>query len=413
MLGGVKPQWRRVLGVIAMLGGVAGCPDDAGSDGGGSSGDASSGAASTSAPGTSGSSGAVDSSTTESTPPSRWIVTADFTAGTLTLVDYDALVAGARDAESLIVGTIDISMYAPGSMEVEIAPDGHTALVSVTPGFFDGLVGQTLGFSDLALDGAGLVVDLDTREVVTELATPHVPLGFAFTPDGTRAFSCNFGYTGAKGSTMSVIDMSTFEIIEDVEVGEGPEQVAINEAGTLGILNVDSSGAIRVFEVADPSGTLSGAVMTADDPSGVGWVGGTDFAVVANSIGPSDWAVIDVSDPAMPSVFFEGAPPGGFPYGVTAIPGTSELLISIANDNTTYLRVDGATSPPSVVWTSIAMGVRTFPMGVAVDVDSGLALSGAVGADALFVIPLDGSTIEPIDWTTPGPAYVAIGPTRG
>ncbi|HWB78903.1 MAG TPA: hypothetical protein VG755_28270, partial [Nannocystaceae bacterium] len=309
----MKPQWRSVLGVIAMLGGVAGCPDDAGSDGGGSSGDASSGGGSTTL-GTSGSSGAVDSSTTESAPPSRWIVTADFTAGTLTLVDYDALVAGARDSASLIVGTIDISMYAPGSMEVEIAPDGHTALVSVTPGFFDGLVGSTLGFTDLALDGAGLVVDLDTREVVTELATPHVPLGFAFTPDGTRAFSCNFGYTGAKGSTMSVIDMSTFEIIEDVEVGEGPEQVAINEAGTLGILNVDSMGAIRVFEVADPSGTLSPGVMTAEDPSGVGWVGGTDFAVVANSIGDSTWAVVDVSDPAAPSVFFESDPPGGFPY---------------------------------------------------------------------------------------------------
>ncbi|HWB80056.1 MAG TPA: hypothetical protein VG755_34060, partial [Nannocystaceae bacterium] len=102
----------------------------------------------------------------------------------------------------------------------------------------------------------------------------------------------------------------------------------------------------------------------------------------------------------------------GFPYGVTAIPGTSELLISIANDNTTYLRVDGATSPPSVVWTSSATGVRTFPMGVAVDVDSGLALSGAVGADALLVIPMDGSAIEPVAWTTPGPAYVAIGPAR-
>jgi hypothetical protein len=211
---------------------------------------------------------------------------------------------------------------------------------------------------------------------------------------------------------MSIIDMSTFDVIEDVEVGEGPEQVAINEDGTLGILNVDSSGSIRVFEVADPAGTLSAPVMTADDPSGVGWVGGTDFAVVANSIGASDWAVIDVSDPAAPMVFFESEPPGGFPYGITAIPGTSELLVSIANDNTTYLRIDGATSPPSVVWTSMAMGVRTFPMGIAQDTGSGLALSGAVGANALLVVPMDGSAIESIPWAEPGPAYVAIGPPR-
>ena len=131
---------------------IAGCPDDGGPAAGSTSGEAST-AASTSAPG---SSGQADSSTTESAPPSRWIVTADFTAGTLTLVDYDALAAGERDPAALIVGTIDVSAYAPGAMEVEIAPDGHTAFVSITPGFFDTIVGQTLGFSDLALDGTGL-----------------------------------------------------------------------------------------------------------------------------------------------------------------------------------------------------------------------------------------------------------------
>ncbi|MBC8070914.1 MAG: hypothetical protein IAG13_21480, partial [Deltaproteobacteria bacterium] len=240
-----------VAGGLTALGGAAGCSgDDTGEAG--ASPTSSSGAAAASSD--SSGSGGLDSSTGELPPPTRWIVTADFLAGTLTLVDYDALAAGERDPAVLVRGTIDLSAYAgPGAMEVEIAPDGHTALVSITPAFFDTIVGQTLGFTDLELDGVGLVVDLDTGEVVTELATAHVPLGFAFTPDGTRAFSCNFGHAAAPGSTLSVIDMATFEVLEDNEVGGGPEQIAIDASGTLGIFNVDALDGVRVFEVADPS----------------------------------------------------------------------------------------------------------------------------------------------------------------
>lgn len=363
---------------------------------------------------TTSSTGADTTSTTgDIAPPSRWIVTADFLAQTLSLVDYDALVAGERDAANLVVDTIDLSMYPPGALEVEIAPDGHTALVSISPGFFDTIVGQTLGFGDLVLDGTLLVVDLDTREIVAELATAHVPMGFAFLPDGSQAFSANYGHSDAPGSTMSVIDMATLEVLEDVEVGTGPEQIAIDEAGALGILNVVSSRSVRVFETSDPAGTLSDPLAVSDDPSGVAFVSGMPLAVVGNSISPSSWAVIDVSDPAAPTIRDEGAPPGGFPYGVTAIPGTSDVLMTVANDATTYLRITTGANPSEVVWTLSAAGMRSFPLGVAVDVESGLALSGAPGADALLVLALDGSSLESIPWAAPGPAYVAIGASRG
>lgn len=356
----------------------------------------------------------TSSSTTEDAPPpSRWIVTADFLAQTLSLVDYDALVAGERDAEILVVDTIDLSMYPPGALEIEIAPDGHTALVSISPGFYDSIVGQTLGFGELVLDGTLLVVDLDTREIVAELAPAHVPMGFAFLPDGSRAFSANFGHTDVPGSTMSIIDMATLEVIEDIEVGPNPEQIAIDEAGALGILNVDGTDSVRVFETADPAGTLSDPLEVADDPSGVAFVSGMPLAVVANSLSPSSWAVVDVSDPAAPVIRDEGAPPGGFPYGVTAIPGTSDVLMTVANDATTYMRIAAGPDPSEVVWQLVADGQRSFPLGIAVDVASGLALSGATGADALIVLQLDGSSIESIPWVAPGPAYVAIGAARG
>ncbi len=404
---------RRSLHSAWILLGVAlGCGDDGGE---GSAADTSTAttAGSTGTATSSGTTALADDSTTASAPPSRWIVTADFTAQTLTLVDYDALAAGARDPAEIVVGTIDLSAWAPGALEIEIAPDGHTALVSVSPGFYDTLVGQTLGLGELALDGALLVVDLDTREVVTELATAHVPMGFAFLPDGTRAYSANFGHADAPGSTVSVIDMDALTVLEDIEVGPNPEQIAIDETGTLGIFNVDGTDSVRVFETADPAGTLSAPLVVADDPSGVAFVPGQPLAVVANSLQPSSWAVIDVSDPATPVLREEGPPPGGFPYGVTAIPGTAEVLLTVANDATAFLRIDASTVPATVVWTLQAEGLRSFPLGVAVDVDSGLALSGAPGADALLVLALDGSSISSIPWVTPGPSYVAIGAPRG
>lgn len=351
-------------------------------------------------------------STSTGAGPRRWVVTADFLAGTLSLLDYDALVAGVRDRDALLVDTIDLSAYAPGPIEVEIAPDGHTALVSISPGFFDTFVGQAIGITDIELTGTALVVDLDTREIVTELQTPHVPLGFVFTPDGTRALSANFGFSGATGSTVSIIDLATLEIVENLEVGGGPEQLSVDETGELVIVNVDELDAIRVFALSDPSGTLSEPVVTADDPSGVAFVPGTSLAMVANSLGDNGWSIIDVSDPSAPVVVDTTISVPGFPYGATWVPGSTDVLMTLASDpNTTIVRLDPTTTPASIVWMQDAP-LRSFPLGIAVDVDAGIGVFGAVGGDALGIVPLDGGAIESIPWPSPGPSYVAIGPPR-
>jgi YVTN family beta-propeller protein len=344
--------------------------------------------------------------------PRRWVVTADFLAGTLSLLDYDALVGGVRERDALLVDTIDLSAYPPGPIEVEIAPDGHTAFVSISPGFFDTFVGQAIGITEIELAGTAVVVDLDTREIVGELDTPSVPLGFVFTPDGTRALSANFGYTGATGSTVSIIDVATLDILDEVEVGGGPEQLSVDETGELVIVNVDELDAIRIFSLSDPAGTLSDPLVVADDPSGVAFVPGTDLAVVANSLGDNGWSVIDVSDPSAPVVLDTTISVPGFPYGATWVPGSTDVLITLASDpETTYVRLDPTTTPASIVWMQSAP-LRSFPLGIAVDVDAGFALSGAVGGDALAVVPLDGGPIESIPWPDPGPSYVAIGPPR-
>jgi hypothetical protein len=52
--------------------------------------------------------------------------------------------------------------------------------------------------------------------------------------------------------------------------------------------------------------------------------------------------VLDVSDPAAPQVVTDGMPPGGIPYGVTKIPGTTHFLMTVAHDQTRCL----PTGPP-------------------------------------------------------------------
>src|SRR6185312_13841561 len=66
--------------------------------------------------------------------PAHLAVTADWEHHTLSLVDFDALVADKSDAAR--IGTIDLSQYIQGPYTVKITPDGKTALVSLSTGFF-------------------------------------------------------------------------------------------------------------------------------------------------------------------------------------------------------------------------------------------------------------------------------------
>jgi DNA-binding beta-propeller fold protein YncE len=354
--------------------------------------------------------GSEESAGSTGASAARLVVTADWREGKLSLLDFDALAAGAATREEALVGEVDLSAYAPGPLELEITPDGRTAVVAVSPGFFDGLVGQTLGFGEIALDGTLLVVDLETRSVTAEIATAHVPMGIAIAPDGSRAYTANFGHTDAHGSTMSVIELASATVLEEVEVGGGPEQVALDASGTLGIVNVDELDAVRVFATADPGGTLSPPLVVAGDPSGVAFVAGTSLAVVADSLDPATWTVIDASDPAAPTVVEEAAPPGGFPYGVTPIAGTTDVLLTVANDSIEVLRIDAAATPSAIEWNLIVTGVRAFPLGVAIDPAANIGFMGAPGAGALVVLSLDGATSRTIAFPGDGPTYVAIQP---
>jgi YVTN family beta-propeller protein len=421
---------RRPRALTLSLGLLAGCPDAAPSDDESASSSSTDDGGTTTTPAetttldgttaladTSTTAAPDDTSATETTGepplPARLGVTADWKGRTLSVFDLDALAGGATTREEVVVRTIDLADYAPGPLELEVAPDGHTVLVSISPGFFGGFVGNLFGAGEVEQEGALLVVDLETGSV-TELVTAHVPMGFAIAPDGSLAYSANFGTDDVNGSTMSIIDLATLTVIEEIEVGGRPEQVSLNFDGTLGILNTDTLNGVRVFETSDPAGTLSATLEVGEDPSDVDFVPGTDYAVVANSIDPTNFVVIDVSDPSMPTEVVVGPPPLGAAYAITPIPGAPDVLYNASDFASVFLQrisID-PNGTPTIEWETTTPG-NTFPLGVAVDPVAGLALTALPGVNALSVQDLAGGEPRLVPWQDDiGPTYVAIAPAR-
>ncbi len=349
------------------------------------------------------------SSSSSSAP--RLVVTADWLNQSLTLLDYEKLVDGQSDAAASIVGTIDLSDWEPGPIEVEITPDGKTAVVSVGPGFFDTLPGL-VGDPEIPSGGTLLIVDLESGQA-DELRTEDVPLGIAISPDGTTAYTANYGTNGARGDSLSIIDIAGRRVIEEINVGSGPEQVALSADGSLGIVNVVSGRGVRVFQTADVAGTLSAVVETGSDPSDVSFLDGNDRAVAANSF-TFDVTLLDTSDPASPTALNSTLLGTGVPYGVTYVPGRDEVLApaaatgaSLPTDLVTFTRSgDGLTASAP-----LQLPGENFPLTAAADSEGEFAFVAHIVDHKLSIIDLDTGATRSIEWLAePGPSYVAVQP---
>jgi hypothetical protein len=193
-------------------------------------------------------------------------VSADFLNQTLSIVDLNKFKEGAKRSD-VLVGSVDLSAYAPGPLAVAITPDGKTALVSISPGFMGFFITVPPG------DGTVLFVDLESRKVVGELFTGKSPMGIAITPDGKRAFVGHFSET-----YFAVVDIEhrTFEKVETG--GAYNEEFAIDDTGTVGILSYGSAGDVKTFSVADPRASLGQTMGLTGDAAGMAFFPGTKIA---------------------------------------------------------------------------------------------------------------------------------------
>jgi hypothetical protein len=226
----------------------------------------------------------------------RLAVTADFLNQTLSVVDLDKMVEGAK-REDVLVGTVDLSMYTPGPLAVAVTPDGKTALVSISGGWL-----RLLASDIPAGNGTLVFVDLTTLKVSGELNTGASPMGIAITKDGTHA------YVGQLSDTyISYVDIAA-KTFTKIQTGNSwNEELAIDDTGTTGLLSTGTAGDVMSFSANDAGMTHGQTAGVTGDAGGVAFFPGTLFAFVVQA--PTQltgnlggYNVVDATTPAMPKV---------------------------------------------------------------------------------------------------------------
>lgn len=365
--------------------------------------------------------------------PNQLALVTDWAQGTLSIVDYAALTAADATRASATVATVDLSAYPPGPFDVAITPDRKHALVSCSTNFFVPPADQAILGSPLPAGSGGLVlVDLDHAEVVKEIGDIKNPTSIAFTKDGKRAIVVGFG-SGALGApgSLEVVDLGKREVVQSVQVGTFPEELALDETGEVGMYSFGTQGQLRAFLPSDPS-QQSAEISLPGDTAGLAFFPGTKtvFAIQAVDIlgtlgslfgggaggAPNGgYTIVDLSDPLKPvvtdDVRLDEAPVG---YPVTAASNRGTVLVAVTVGGRLVLREYGLEAGK-------AMLVKSFDLAASPDIFAALSVTYDGDHTALLTWPrknlivsvdLDSEDVRTIDWSAQGggvgPADIAL-----
>ena len=337
--------------------------------------------------------------------PARVVLTSDWREHRLSLLDYEALRDGAATRDEALWKAIELPGHEPGPLEAELTPDGRLAVVAIGPGFFAGQLGGLVNAANVPEGGGLLIVDVETDAILAELQTAQYPMGVAISDDGTSAWTANYGGNGQSGMTMSHVDLVDYSLIEELEIGPGPEQLALR--GDLAIINTAGDGSVRLFDITDAQATISAPAVVAMDPSWVLFVGPDDTrAVSVNSIGPGGYSLVDTSDPLAPQEIDE-VEVVGIPYAGARGSVDTELVMSVLIG--TEISVQRWDTLTSTLIDEIIVPHLGFPLGIAFVPEDELALVPIPGANVLAVLDFGTGEQWALDYEgASGPTYVAI-----
>lgn len=350
----------------------------------------------------------------------RLVITADWLNKSLSFIDLDALLAGASSREEVLVESVDLSAYSPGPLEVQTTPDGKTALVTVSAGFFAiPLSNLLVGVAETIPNDPGklLFIDLDSMQVVDEVDTGHGPMGIGITPDGTRAFVPHFG-----SNHVAVVDVVGRQLLEQVEVGPFSEEIALDDTGSVGVFSYSAAGNFRSFGTDDMEGTLSPEVQLTGDAAGVAFFPGTKTAFLVQapnvlasepSAGYAGYNIVDVSDPQAPTILEEVRFDTEFviQYPAVAVRGRGTVIVPVVMNGTLSLREYALRGETVAVERSIEVAPSTALFGafVVAVAKQRYAICALPGERALSVTDLDTEHSFTVSWLPDaGPAGVAI-----
>lgn len=239
---------------------------------------------------------------TKQKTPAQLAISADWLNNTISYIDYAALSAGKTTRAEVVTRTIDVSAYAPGAFALELTPDKKRLLVSCSTGFFaipgsGFLIGENALPSDT---GTMLVYDVESAQLIKQIDTGEGPMGVAITPDGKRAFVAHF-----TSGDVALVDLDSLAVTERVAIGMYPEEITLDDTGTVGVVGYGTAGSVMAFAASEFKASLTDVPLQGDS-AGVAFFPGTKIAFVAqapNPLSPSaGYTILDVSNPRTPRV---------------------------------------------------------------------------------------------------------------
>nr|WSW47584.1 YncE family protein [Streptomyces sp. NBC_01001] len=200
---------------------------------------------------------------------------------------------------------------------------------------------RTLAYVTNNAAGTVSVIDTTTNTVTATIDVGSGPEGVAVAPDGTRAY-----VTNSNGATVSVIATATNTVTATIDVGRGPRGVAFTPDGTRAYVTNSIGGTVSVIDTA--TNTVTATIDVGEAPRGVA----VGFSVYVANPGSGTVSVIDIAANTVTATIDVGT----FPQGVAVNPdsayvtNTNDATVSVIDttSNTIDATIDVGDSPLGV-----------------------------------------------------------------
>lgn len=347
-------------------------------------------------------------------------VTADWLHHTLSFIDFDAMVTTTQPDAGMLArtGEMDLSQYEQAPYGVKLTPDGKTAVVTLSAGYFVIPGAGALLLHDSTIPsgpGKVLIVDVASKSIKAELDSDG-PAGIAITHDGKKAFISHVATPN-----VSVIDIEAGTVLQEVDIGGGfAEAVAVDDTDSVVLVTGLGTGLTknaRTFAVADPAGTLSEPFPLDNDAAGVSFFPGTKVGFVVLAYSPlgstnSGYALIDASDVHAPVKLIETkwTDEVHVAFDVLPAPTRGTLLMPVATGGNLEIREYGLGTGDVELKSSYPVAALTGfgPFGSVLD-RKGRILMTLPGDRELGVLDLGTGSAFTVPWfKEPGPMGIDL-----
>jgi len=234
------------------------------------------------------------------------------------------------------------------------------------------------------------VIEVESMEVVDQIDVGCDPMGVAISPDGKYAFVTNFS-----GHTVSVIDTGSHQVLDTIQVGQGPCEMVMMPNGHIGyVANIHSSTitiidmqTLRVRETL--SFHADSMVLSPDGLRLFAAQRTQDILLVLDTTSHKPIAQISMKAP----------------HGIAITPDGQRLYITNSGANQTVTVVDSSTN---VIIETIKVG--NTPTGMIISPDGSWAYVAVSGDAAIAVLDLQTHILKATISMDSTPEKLAITP---